>query len=75
MTMIDQANAVIWPYGPSRLMTVGEVSQLAGLGESTVWEMSRDGRLPKPVKLGARVTRWVSTEIEEWLQGLMAARV
>lgn len=73
--MYDQNTVAPNACPPTRLMTVAEVGQFAGLGESTVWEMSRDGRLPKPVKLGTRMTRWVSAEMDAWLEGLMAARV
>lgn len=73
MTMIDQ-NTTTTAAQPLRLMTITEVCQFTGLGESTVWDMSRRGRLPKPVKLGTRVTRWVSSELDAWVEDLAAKR-
>ncbi len=73
MTMIDQNTTTISAQ-PLRLMTIAEVCHFTGLGESTVWDMSRHGRLPKPVKLGSRTTRWVSSELDAWLEGLAAKR-
>ncbi len=72
--MTDQNSVSSSPLLSGPLMTVADVSKFAGLGESTVWEMSRDGRLPKPIKLGARMTRWLPSDMEAWLQGLIAAR-
>lgn len=32
----------------------------------TPWEWARQGRIPKPVKLSSRCTRWRVAEIEAW---------
>lgn len=32
---------------------------------STVWQWTRDGILPSPVKFGQRCTRWDSDELDE----------
>lgn len=69
--MIDQNTTTMQPL---RLMTIADVCQFTGLGESTVWEMSRRGSLPKPIKLGARVTRWIPSELDAWVEALAAKR-
>ena len=39
-------------------------------GESTIWKMARDGRLPQPAtKLGARCTLWHWPSVQEALRG------
>lgn len=57
-----------------RFLTVAEVTQQVGLGESTVWERSRRGTFPKPVKLAPRTTRWVAAEVADWMRAAMAQR-
>lgn len=59
---------------PTRLLPIAEVCQIVGLGESTVWERARTGTFPKPVKLSERTTRWVSTEVDQWVSEAIAKR-
>lgn len=35
---------------------------------SALWRMVADGRFPKPIKLGARITAWRVRDIRNWLQ-------
>lgn len=39
---------------------------------STIWRWSKNGRLPKPVKLGEGTTRWKIEEVNEALAKLAA---
>lgn len=36
-----------------KLITYKEVSDLLGISRSTIYEWTREGKLPRPVKLGA----------------------
>ncbi len=38
------------------------------VSKATWWNMVRDGRAPKPVKLGPRITAWKASEIREMLE-------
>lgn len=53
-------------------LTLGQVAQLIGVSESTVRNMSKDGRFPKPYKLDTR-TRWKASEIIAWADTLPKA--
>ena len=53
-----------------RYLKVKELAQRLGVSRSTIWEWSRTGKLPKPVKLGDAVTRWRSDEVEAALEKL-----
>lgn len=53
---------------PIRLLRISEVVARTGLGRSTIYEWSADGRFPAPVRLAGRVSRWVEAEVDEWLQ-------
>ena len=46
--------------GLVRLATILAVIQVS---KSTWWEGVRDGRFPKPIKLGPRITVWRAEEI------------
>jgi len=73
MSLIDQ-NETSQLTAVRKLMTVTDVAQFAQLGESTIWEMSRRGTFPKPIKLGKRVTRWLPSEVDRWVSGLTSSR-
>lgn len=47
------------PLNPDTLyLNVNQVADRYGISTDTVWRWSRDGDLPKPVKLGPNATRW-----------------
>lgn len=35
--------------------------------KSTLWRMVNEGKFPKPIKLGARVTAWRCEDVHEWI--------
>ncbi|RAX40739.1 helix-turn-helix transcriptional regulator [Rhizobium tropici] len=37
-------------------------------------ELVRIGKFPKPVKIGLRRNAWVESEIDDWIQQLIAER-
>ena len=59
---------------PIRLLRISEVAARTGLGRSTIYEWSADGRFPAPVRLGGRLARWVESEVEEWLRKWLEKR-
>jgi len=48
---------------PQKYLKVGEVASYLGCGISTVWLHTRNGILPKPVKIG-HLTRWRLSDVE-----------
>ncbi len=51
----------------SRLLTARDVAQRLVCDERTVRRLSREGKLPRPIKVGRRL-RWRAAEIDEWLE-------
>lgn len=54
-------------------LTLRDVMALTKRGKTAIWDSVAKGRFPKPVKIGGS-TRWVRSEVEAWLAGLMAKR-
>ena len=52
-----------------RLLNKNEVLSITGVTFMTVWSWMRAGKFPKSRVVGGR-TRWVSTDIDAWLEGL-----
>lgn len=48
-------------------LTVHQVADKIGVSLSTVWRMTKEGKLPQPRKLGAMTTRWDEMEVKEAL--------
>lgn len=58
---------------PDRLIPLGEVKQLVGLGHSKIYALISAGAFPRPVKLGS-ASRWSETEVREWVSDRLATR-
>ncbi|MBU6995913.1 helix-turn-helix transcriptional regulator [Ferrovum myxofaciens] len=53
----------------SALIRLKALTQLCGISSATAWRWSKDGRLPKPRKVGPGVTAWNAGEIRKFLAG------
>lgn len=50
-----------------RMLRWPEVHQLTGLCRSQIHAMAAKGLFPKPIKLGARASAWLESEITQWV--------
>lgn len=50
-----------------RLIGVGEVAEMCGIGTRTAWRLRDQGKLPEPVNLGARLVRWRVSDVAAWI--------
>lgn len=55
---------------PIQLLTVRDVASRLAIKPRTVWRLAAAGKLPSPVKLGTRTTRWVEADIKRYLDSL-----
>lgn len=53
---------------PDALITVALTCHLTGLGRGSLYRKTKEGIFPKPVKLGARCTRWRAGDVMDWLK-------
>jgi len=56
-----------------RLVTLDGVVRFTGLSIPTIYRHIRNGKFPKPIKLG-RTSRWVESELMAWLEAKKAER-
>ncbi|MBU2851471.1 AlpA family phage regulatory protein [Acidithiobacillus ferrivorans] len=45
---------------------IKELEALTGLPRSSIYRLAREGRMPKPVKLGLRAAGWRKKDIDDW---------
>ena len=61
------------PTDPDALLRVEHVSQLIGLGRTTIWTYVNRGEFPRPVKLGVRAIGWPRRVVIDWIESRPAA--
>ncbi len=54
-----------------RLIRIKEVMNKVGIARSTVWYLVKKGEFPRPRKVSPRVTVWVESEIDEFIEKLV----
>lgn len=57
----------------SQLLKIAEVQKRAQLSRASIYNYVKAGKFPAPVKLGKH-SRWVESEVEQYIGQLMAAR-
>jgi prophage regulatory protein len=50
---------------PERLLRLPEVISQTGLNRNSIYQIED---FPKPIKIGARATAWVQSEVQEWIK-------
>lgn len=61
------ASSVLPRQGMSRASTI---LPLLPFGSSTLWQWSKNGRFPAPVKLSNTITAWRNCDVLDWLEHL-----
>lgn len=56
-----------------RVLTIEEVMAKLSIGRTMVYKLIIEEGFPKQIKVG-RCSRWVESEVDEWLRGRMAHR-
>jgi prophage regulatory protein len=57
-----------------RFVRKGDLPDYVGLRRTTIEELIKQGRFPKPIKLTERAVAWSEQELIEWQQERIAAR-
>ena len=53
-----------------RLLRVGDVLELTTLSRTSLYKQVRQGRFPKPRRVGPNSVRWLEAEVIDWLTSL-----
>lgn len=49
-------------------LCINDITDRFKISKATVWAWTKEGKFPKPIKLGAGVTRWVEKDISDWVE-------
>lgn len=57
-----------------RLIKLKEVIEITVLSRSSIYALAQKKEFPNPVKLSARSSAWVQSEVHDWVNERLAAR-
>ena len=52
-----------------KMLHLVEVGERTGLSRTSIYKYMQLDAFPRPRKLGPRISRWLSTDIDDWMQG------
>jgi len=58
-----------------RMIRRPELTDLLGIGRSTLYEWMNAGRFPPPVKIGRRLIAWPASTVQAWLSALPTSKM
>lgn len=50
-----------------RILRRPKVEEMTGLSRSTIYLRIKQGKFPRPKKLGGRAVGWLQSAVEEWI--------
>ena len=62
------------PITPIRILRLGQVIGVTGLGKTKIYELQAAGHFPMRVQITAHTVGWVEEEVQAWLARRVAAR-
>ena len=57
-----------------RILRLPQVEEKSGLKRDSIYRLAKLGRFPAPIKLSARASGWIESEIEAYLDRRIAER-
>lgn len=51
-----------------RYVRIKELSDMLGIGKSTIYRSIKDGKFPKQIKLTERTSVWRLSEVNDWIE-------
>ena len=57
----------------SRYLRLPEVIERCGYSKPSIYRLVKEGKFPRPVKLGARAVAWPEHVIQDWLDSRQQA--
>jgi prophage regulatory protein len=54
-----------------RILRIPQVIEMTGLKKTTIYLLVKEGKFPKPSKIGRRAIGWKYSDVKEWLEKLV----
>jgi len=56
------------------LLNLEQVCEILSVKKSSIWAWIKNGKFPKPIKIGERNTRWIESEIKDYINSKKDSR-
>jgi prophage regulatory protein len=73
-SFVYQPGAVKMNSENRELISLDEVGRIVALGKSEIYQQVKLENFPKPIKLSARCSRWVRSEVLNWVEQRLSDR-
>ena len=50
-----------------KLLKAQQVAELTSISRSHLHRLARDGKFPKPIKIGQNRSAWLESDVQEWI--------
>ena len=50
-----------------KLLKAQQVADLTSISRSHLHRLARDGKFPKPIKIGENRSAWLESDVQEWI--------
>ena len=57
-----------------QLIRLPQVKQRVGMSKSQIYKLIEVAQFPKPIKVSKRISCWVATEIDDWINNKIENR-
>lgn len=57
-----------------RILRRPDVEQKTGFKRAHLYHLMKEGKFPKPIRLGVRAVGWDSVEVDEWIAARLKSR-
>ncbi|MBP0714223.1 AlpA family transcriptional regulator [Burkholderia sola] len=64
---MKQKNEISAPATERRILRRPEVEAKTGFKRAHIYNLMKEGKFPKPIRLGIRAVGWDSLEIDQWI--------
>jgi len=58
----------------NQLIKLLDVKEKTSLSRSHIYALAQKGEFPNPIKLSARSSAWLATEVQDWIDSKIQAR-
>ena len=57
-----------------KLLRRRQVEEITGVGHSSIYRLKREGKFPRPVRIGPAAVRWRASDITAWIESRPVAK-
>ncbi len=57
-------------YTGERFLRAKQVIEIVGFSKTYLYKLIEDERFPAPIRIDHRCSRWIASEVEEWVEAM-----